>query len=112
MGRRLKIARTTLRMIRGERIREIRGIREIGGIFKTKLARVARARLEAGPAKDIIAESRLGFCKLKGSNCTGFPQPKRTRKSIRVPSGSRWARGFRVRRPWMRGVGSPRRLAA
>jgi len=29
-----------------------------------------------------------------------------------VPSGSRWARGFRVRRPWALGVGSPSLSAA
>lgn len=106
------MARTTFKIIRGWKIREIREIGETGEILKNRPARVARTRFEAGPARDIIAESRLGFSRLKGSNCTGLPQPKRTRKSIRVPRGSKCAKGFKVRRPWMRGVGSPRRSAA
>ena len=43
---------------------------------------------------------------------TGLPQPKRAIKSMRVPMGSKWERGFRVSLPWERGVGSPRRSAA
>ncbi len=68
---------------------------------------LARIRFEAGPASEISAESRLGFWRLKGSNCTGRPHPNRIKRSISVPSGSRWASGFRVRRPCRRGVGSP-----
>lgn len=32
------------------------------------LRMMARVRLDAGPANDIRAVSRLGFCRLKGSN--------------------------------------------
>lgn len=71
----------------------------------------ARMMLVVGPAREIRAESRRGFSKLKGSNWTGFPQPKRKSTSMAVPRGDRWANGFRVRRPWERGVGSPRRSA-
>lgn len=43
---------------------------------------------------------------------TGLPQPKPRKRRARVPSGSRCARGSRVRRPWARGVGSPSVSAA
>ena len=60
---------------------------------------IATRKFERGPAKEIKAASRLGFFKLKGSNGTGFAQPKgmtgipmarmttRTRRRV-VPTGS------------------------
>ncbi len=41
----------------------------------------------------------------------GDPVIRRTRGRRIVPKRSAWARGFRVRRPWARGVGSPKRSA-
>lgn len=72
---------------------------------------IASKIFDKGPAKEMIAASRRGFSRLKGSNWTGFPQPKRKRRSIKVPRGSRCFKGFKVRRPWILGVGSPRRSA-
>ena len=43
-------------------------------IIKDKTA--AKIRLEAGPAREIKAASRLGWRRLNGSNWTGLPQPK------------------------------------
>lgn len=68
---------------------------------------VASRILLAGPAREIRAMSVLGFLKLWGSKLTGLPQPKPKNNSIRVPIGSRWARGFRVTLFCDRGVGSP-----
>lgn len=50
---------------------------------------VARIKFEAGPAKAIKAESRLGCLRLKGSKGTGLPQPNLKRTSMTVPTGSR-----------------------
>mgnify|MGYP001591387580 CR=1 FL=1 len=58
--------------------------RIIKGTTKIDKAGLRRARIEtnnatnkfdAGPAKEISAESRRGFLRLYGSNSTGFAQP-------------------------------------
>lgn len=63
--------------------------------------------LETGPARAIKLVSFLGFLRLKMSNCTGLPQPNPKNRRVKVPRGSRWARGLRVNLPWDLGVGSP-----
>ncbi len=68
----------------------------------------AKIKFEAGPARAIRAASLLGLRRLKGSNMTGFPQPKPTKIRAMVPRGSRWALGLRVSLPWIEGVGSPK----
>ena len=40
----------------------------------------ASNKFDAGPAKEMSAPSFRGFFKLKGSNCTGLPQPKPKRE--------------------------------
>src|SRR3989344_8958679 len=67
-------------------------------IRKIKLESKARIMLDTGPAREIMALSLFGFSRLKGSNCTGLPQPNLTNKIIRVPKGSRWLKGFKVSR--------------
>ncbi len=106
MGIKLKMARETLRIIIGTRNKANKEF-EITN-RRTRDNAAARMRLEAGPARLIRAASLRGLLRLKGSNWTGLPQPKRVMSIIRVPRGSRWATGFRVSLPWERGVGSPK----
>ncbi len=75
-------------------------------------AAIARRMFESGPAREIIAASFLEFRRLKGSNSTGFPQPKRNNRSIIKPIGSMCAMGLSVSRPCILGVGSPNLSAA
>ena len=95
-GRRLKIARLMFIIIKGVEKRIKRGEPDSLAAIER---RVARMRLEAGPARAIRAESLLGCLKLKGSKGTGLPQPNLNSSNIMVPTGSRWAIGFRVTRP-------------
>jgi len=91
-------------MMMGIRIKEmaIKGVN-----LRSKDKSVAKIRLLVGPAKEMRAESFLGFLRLKGSKGTGFPQPKRKKTSMRVPMGSRWAKGLRLILPNNLAVGSP-----
>jgi len=73
----------------------------------------------AGPARVASISSREGLRKLRGVKVMGLPQPRMSglRKMKRtgqmsMPRRSKWRAGFMVRRPIMRAVGSPRRLAA
>jgi hypothetical protein len=114
MGIRLKIASITLRRTKGRKIVPI--IKETGPRKRwderIRMERkMASIRLDPGPAQEIKAVSRRGLRRLKGSMGTGFPQPKRKKRSIKVPIGSRWAKGLRVNRPLNRAVGSPNRSA-
>lgn len=86
MGRRLKMAKLILIIIRGAARRARKG-EPISLAAKDK--RMAKIKFEAGPAKAIIAESRFGFRRLNGSKGTGLPQPKRNRSNIILPTGSR-----------------------
>ncbi len=80
------MARLTFMMINGAEIR-VRMGEPVSLAVRER--RVARIRFEAGPARAIRAESRLGCFRLKGSKGTGLPQPKRKRTNIMVPTGSR-----------------------
>lgn len=66
MGTRLKIAKTTLSMMIGymnkDKVKDAKGATadNLNIIESTK----ARSRLEAGPAREMSAESRLGFFRL------------------------------------------------
>lgn len=76
------------------------------GIAKIK----ATIRLASTPEKATRNSSDL--CpKFLGLVGTGLPQPNPTKNKKRVPMGSRWERGFRVRRPSAIAVGSPARYA-
>src|SRR3989304_6258990 len=74
-------------------------------------ATAATAKLETGPAPAVRARAALGFCVALGFTGTGLPQPKPTTNRRMVPAGSRWASGFSVTRPRLRGRRSPRRSA-
>lgn len=76
--------------------------------LKSKLAHIAINKFDKGPAKEMIAESRLGSRRLNGSKGTGLPHPKPTININNVPMGSRCARGSSVKRPASLGVGSPK----
>ncbi len=78
-------------------------------ILKTRERDAAKMKLETGPARATRVVSRTGFLKLAGLKGTGLAQPIiREKNSIRVPMGSRWARGLRVSRPSSLAVLSPR----
>src|SRR5690606_15589769 len=87
-----------------------------GTMFRMNGARRASAKasamLDNGPASATHIMSRRGFLNRAGFTMTGLAQPKEKKNSISVPTGSRWARGFSVRRPSNLGPGSPRRTAA
>jgi len=105
-GRRLNRARLTLRPTKKVRTSETN---DVPVRWKIREKITARIILAAGPAKPMMAVSRWGFLRLYGSNGEDFPQPKAPVKIIiRVPTGSEWARGFKVTRPRDLGVGSPR----
>lgn len=72
------------------------------------LLTIAIMRLEAGPAKEMIALSLLGSRRLNGSNGTGLPQPNPAKRRSSVPIGSKCARGLSVSLPISLAVGSPR----
>jgi len=98
------MARLMFMMIRGV-ARRVRIGQPVSLAAKERI--VARIKFEAGPARAIRAESRLGCLKLKGSKGTGLPQPNLKSTSMIEPTGSRWAMGFKVTLPWREGVGSP-----
>lgn len=101
------MAKAILIIIMGIKKDNIIRLLAIGGIFRTRLRMVARIRLLAGLAKEIKAESLLGFCRLYESTGTGLPQPNLVKRMAKVPKGSRWAIGFKVNLPFILGVGSP-----
>ncbi len=119
---RLKTAREILIAIKKENSGLI-SMFEFGKIFKRILKNIEKTIainiLDKGPAREIIAISFLGCCRLYGSTGTGLAQPKRkgnlkmnkVRGIIMVPRISIWGIGFRVRRPMSLAVGSPRRSA-
>ncbi len=78
IGMRLKIAKTTLRMMKGYRKPAIKGIGKKGvDAMRTTIPNIiAKAKFDKGPANEINAASLLGFLRLNGSNRTGFAQPK------------------------------------
>lgn len=107
-GKRLKSASTIFKVIMALKIgKRVNKIGDIGIILKSKESKIPRIMFDPGPAREIKAASLLGFFKLKGSIGTGLPQPKRKINKAKVPKGSRWARGFKVRRSLILGVGSP-----
>ena len=108
----MKTPKPTERLKREKKKGRIKGIWVIPGILNKMAIKRAVRKLLAGPAKEIIAESFRGFLRLKGSIITGLPQPIWNINKARVPIGSRWARGLRVSRPSIRGVGSPSLSAA
>ncbi|OPY90859.1 MAG: hypothetical protein A4E73_02291 [Syntrophaceae bacterium PtaU1.Bin231] len=63
------------------------------------------------PAADVRTSPSLWFCMFAIFTGTGFAQPKPKMKSISVPIGSRWRRGFRVSLPIHLAVMSPIREA-
>ena len=75
--------------------------------------------LVSGPAIATMAKPRWGWLKKRGCTGIGLAQPNRNVPpeaiheiaNIAEPSGSTWRAGFGDRRPSMRAVGSPRRLA-
>lgn len=75
-------------------------------------APMARSRFIDGPASATMAGPRRRFRRAGGEKGTGLPQPKPTSTTARVPTGSRWRSGFRVRRPASRAVWSPWMSAA
>lgn len=94
IGTRLNIASETFKMINGTT--KMASVGTNLAIIETSKA---SNKFEAGPAKDIRAESLLGFFKLYGSNSTGFAQPNgiiaglknlmtESSKSREVPIGS------------------------
>ncbi len=78
MGTRLKSPRITFSKIKSWIAVEKKANGEKGVIINLKIRakRLAIAKFEKGPAKEIIAASRLGFLRLKGSKTTGFAHPK------------------------------------
>ena len=86
MGRRLNIARLILMMIRGAENKASK-VEPVSLAVRERIT--AKIMLEAGPARAIRAESRLGCLRLKGSKGTGFPQPKRNKSNMMLPKGSR-----------------------
>ena len=75
---RLKIAKTTLRMIKGYRSPAIKGNGKKGVDNNLIVipSIMAKIKFDNGPANEISAASLLGFFRLYGSNLTGFAQPK------------------------------------
>ena len=77
----------------------------------------AMRRFEPGPAIEIKNSPTLRFFILYGFHSTGFAHPKvNPAKEVSIgttiePNGSICLRGFNVRRPCKRGVGSPKRSA-
>src|SRR3990172_2762529 len=67
----------------------------------------ATAKLDSGPAAAVRASAAFGLRVELGFTGTGLPQPKPTRNRRRVPPGSRWANGFKVTRPRLRGRRAP-----
>src|SRR3990172_8938587 len=67
----------------------------------------ATAKLESGPALAVMASDALGLRVGPGVTGTGLPQPKPTTNGRMVPAGSRWASGFSVTRPRLRGSRAP-----
>jgi len=87
-------------------------IPELSNNLQTIENKIAREKLAPGPAKLTHIISRFGFLKFRGFTGTGFAQPNPTplrleMTNIKVPIGSRWTRGFKVKRPLFRAVGSP-----
>ena len=53
--------------------------------------------------EEMIPASRRGVGQIVGVEDNRLAPAKRKSRSMTVPTGSRWARGLRVRRPWARG---------
>lgn len=87
--------------------------------LKIKVKKTAIKILVKGPARPVIPMSFLGSLKLNGSMGTGLAAPKTTGELVKMSKKGKtmlikrsiWGMGFRVNRPRILAVGSPRRSA-
>src|SRR3990167_2674699 len=99
IGIRLKSPRMTFMEIKGTKridpiIKKLERLKKMNNL-STIDSVTASNKFDAGPAKEIRAPSFRGFFRLKGSNCTGLPQPKPKKRRNMAPYRSICTSGFR-----------------
>jgi hypothetical protein len=103
----IKLKNPNIKLYKIKKYKNTENTSPMGKILKIKANSTANNKFDTGPAKDIKAASLFGFFRLKGLKGTGLPHPNPINTRSNVPIGSKWAFGFRVKRPMSLAVLSP-----